>query len=312
MTRHHAARRPLQFGAIALAAALGCTLLVPVVATASPASTHTAVAAAATTTTTTAAAATTAAKVAPSPKPTKLSLTSGSTAGTRRITLTGTNLGTVRAISFGKMPATDIRVVNSTTITLVLGPSKFFQPGTVYVSIGQRGVAKAVTSKVAFTYQVRTAVDREMNYAFDNWNAHGTTKYVYISANDCVNFASQVLRARGWTDTANWFNHGGWDVGSAWVSSTALKNFIAARPARATALTDAQRASVKIGDVVQFDWDKTGDRDHTAIISKKTVDADGHVNLYYVAHTDHVQFRSVDWAITTQHPGAKVYYWSVK
>ncbi|WP_213814264.1 amidase domain-containing protein [Glaciihabitans sp. dw_435] len=300
MTLRRAVHRPLRLGAIAFAVALAGTVLVPTTAMAAPGTTGASVQAS-----------TTAAAV-PAPIVKKLSITTGSTAGTRRITLTGTNLGSVRAISFGKVVPTEIRIVNSMTITLLLGPAKFFQPAKVFVSVAQRGVAKPVTTKVAFTYKVLTAVDREMNYAFDNWNAHGTKKYVYISANDCVNFASQVLRARGWTDTANWFNHGGWDVGTAWVSSTALKNFIAARPARATALTDAQRASVKIGDVVQFDWDKSGDRDHTAIISKKTVDADGHVNLYYVAHTDHVQFRSVDWAITTQHPGAKVYYWSVK
>ena len=73
-------------------------------------------------------------------------------------------------------------------------------------------------------------------------------------------------------------------------------------PERATALTDDQRDQVKVGDVVQFDWDDSGDRDHTGIVTAVITEADGSITIEYAGHTDATWDRSVDWAITEHAP----------
>ena len=68
---------------------------------------------------------------------------------------------------------------------------------------------------------------------------------------------------------------------------------------------------MKVGDIVQFDWDDSGDRDHTGIVTSVTTEADGSITIHYAGHTDATFDRSVDWAITELHPGGVAYYWSI-
>lgn len=241
-----------------------------------------------------------------------MSISSGHTAGARTIVITGTNLSSVVAVDFGGTRATGLRVTSNTRMIFVLGAAYNYQPGRVPVILTQKTTLKRFSTPLIFTYKVVSAVDKEMNYAFDNWNTRGTKRWVYIANNDCVNFASQVLLARGWKMNNSWYNNGGWKMSASWSSSTALRNYLKARPKLATALTEKQRASVKVGDIVQFDWDGNGSPNHTAIISKKTVDADGHITLLYAAHTNHQQYANVDWAYTKKQPHVKIMYWSVK
>ena len=63
----------------------------------------------------------------------------------------------------------------------------------------------------------------------------------------------------------------------------------AAHPERATPLSDAQRDQVKVGDIAQFDWDNSGDRDHTAIVTRVDKTASG-MQIYYAGHTNDTDF----------------------
>ena len=69
--------------------------------------------------------------------------------------------------------------------------------------------------------------------------------------------------------------------------------------------------TVKVGDVVQFDWDDSGDRDHTGVVTSVVTERDGSIEIRYAGHTDATLDRSVDWAITEYHPGGVAYYWSI-
>ena len=159
---------------------------------------------------------------------------------------------------------------------------------------------------------VDAAVQAQLNYALAHWSDYNTDVYGVVTGTDCVNFTSQALIERGWTMDDAWYASGtgsDFDFSSPWVSSTAFMNYVA-DTGRATALTDDQRDQVKLGDVVQFDWDNSGDRDHTAIVSRIEGTGDD-IQIFYVGHTDDTDYRSVDYAITEKHPGGTAYYWSI-
>ncbi len=152
----------------------------------------------------------------------------------------------------------------------------------------------------------------QVSYMLAHWTDYNTDDYGIIGDNDCVNFTSQSLIERGWTMDDQWWAEGtgsDFDTSSPWISSTAFRDYVA-QSGRATALTDDQRDQVKIGDVAQFDWDNSGDRDHTGVVTRVEGSGDN-IQIYYAGHTDDTDFRSVDYAITEKHPGATAYYWSI-
>ena len=167
----------------------------------------------------------------------------------------------------------------------------------------------------ASTASFSPAVSAQLAYVREHWQDTSSEQFGYLDENDCVNFASQSLLARGWAvDDEWWYDESGdgYSSASAWVSSTALRDYLEEHPERgATALTDEQRAQVKPGDLVQFDWDDSGDRDHTGIVTSVVTAADGSVTIHYAGHTDATWDRTVDYAITELHPGGVAYYWSI-
>ncbi|HSP76862.1 MAG TPA: amidase domain-containing protein, partial [Cryobacterium sp.] len=145
----------------------------------------------------------------------------------------------------------------------------------------------------------------QVDYMLAHWTDYNTADYGVITDNDCVNFTSQSLIVRGWEMDDEWYAEGtgsDFSTSSPWISSTALMNYIA-DSGRATALTDDQRDQVKLGDVAQFDWDNSGDRDHTGVVTRIEGSGDD-IKIYYAGHTDDTDFLSVDYAITVKHPGA--------
>jgi hypothetical protein len=158
------------------------------------------------------------------------------------------------------------------------------------------------------------SVAAQLEYAYAHWDDADSERFGVIDENDCVNFTSQTLFARGWaTDDEWWYDEGGdaYASSDAWISSTLLRDYLEQHPERATPLADDQRARVKVGDIVQFDWDDSGDRDHTGIITAVVTKSDGSIDLEYAGHTDATWDRSVEWSITEQHPGGVAYYWSI-
>jgi hypothetical protein len=173
----------------------------------------------------------------------------------------------------------------------------------------------AVTSEGdVVTAGLSTAVSAQLEYVREHWDATDSDEFGFLPENDCMNFTSQSLLARGWaTDDEWWYSEDGdeWSHPTAWVSSTSFMEYLEEHPERATALTDDQRDRVKVGDVVQFDWDDSGDRDHTGVVTSVTTELDGSITILYAGHTDATWDRSVDWAINELHPGGVAYYWSI-
>jgi hypothetical protein len=156
------------------------------------------------------------------------------------------------------------------------------------------------------------AVQKQLAYTLAHWQNYNTSVYGVLGTTDCVNFASQTLIERGWEMDDEWWTSGtgaDFEFSSPWVSSTAFRNYVAST-GRATELTDDQRDQVKLGDIAQFDWDNSGDRDHTGIVTRIEGSGDDIV-IYYAGHTEDTDYRSVDYAITERHPGGTAYYWSI-
>ncbi|WP_395244330.1 amidase domain-containing protein [Agromyces sp. MMS24-K17] len=161
---------------------------------------------------------------------------------------------------------------------------------------------------------VTAAVAAQLAYVEAHWQDTENDEFGYLEESDCVNFASQSLLERGWQVDDEWRHTEDGDPyasSPAWISSTAFRDYLEEHPERATALTDDQRDQVKVGDIVQFDWDDSGDRDHTGIVTAVTVEADGSISIAYAGHTDATWDRTVDEAIHVIHPGGTAYYWSI-
>jgi hypothetical protein len=90
---------------------------------------------------------------------------------------------------------------------------------------------------------------------------------------------------------------------SAWIRSTAFARWLAAHPRLAEPLTDAQRSRVRVGDVVQFDWDTSGDRDHTGVVSRVERRADGSIEVDVAQHSPSGLHTSAD-ALIAEHGGS--------
>lgn len=167
--------------------------------------------------------------------------------------------------------------------------------------------APAATPSLTFTYVPDPAITAQIDYVLAHWQEYNTDAYGAIPGNDCVNFTSQSLIARGWAMDADWSYSAG-KYSTAWASSTAFAAYLTAHPERATPLTAAQRTDVKVGDIVQFDWDNSGDKDHTGIVTRVESTATG-VEIYYAGHTNNTDYRSVDESLALS--GGSVSYWSV-
>ena len=109
---------------------------------------------------------------------------------------------------------------------------------------------------------------------------------------------------------------GGWYLDRATVgtsptgpSSTALRDYLLTRTDRAAYLDDGQRSLVKVGDIAQFDWDGSGDRDHTAVVTRVEHTDDG-TKVWVGGHTKDADYWDVDTALATG--GGSVSYFSIR
>ncbi|HXH36170.1 MAG TPA: amidase domain-containing protein [Plantibacter sp.] len=156
------------------------------------------------------------------------------------------------------------------------------------------------------------AIQAQLDYVHAHWDSYNDAEYGALPDSDCVNFASQSLIARGWQmDDDWWFDtdaDGDPEYADAWVSSTLFERYLQAHPERATELAATDLTDLQLGDLVQFDWDDSGDEDHTGIVTRIVGDgADRQV--YFAGHTLDSHYRSVTNATTVKYPGARVTYW---
>jgi len=175
-----------------------------------------------------------------------------------------------------------------------------------------RSFSKSITvttPKPALKPTADPGINAQMAYAAEHWQTRVNPNYMYIASNDCANFASQTLVARGMPETSQW-NEVNLVPTHAFVSATALKTYLLTQPG-VRELTDGQRDQVKLGDLVLFDWNRSGDTDHVGVVDFIQKQADGTIRIYFAQHTLHRQFRSVDWAMQVGAPNAYVSYLSI-
>jgi hypothetical protein len=177
------------------------------------------------------------------------------------------------------------------------------------VAASLRAGAAAVGS-ATLRFGAVDGVDRQLQYLLRYWKDYNPD-YQPLGTTDCVDFASQSLLERGWKQQGLWSHaESVAQSGGAWISSTMFRDFMTAHPELGTALTDDERAKVKLGDVVQFDWDGTGDRDHTGVVTRVVTEG-GRTRILFAGHTTDSDYRDVDDAITKDHPGGRAFYWSL-
>ncbi|GGI45008.1 hypothetical protein BCL57_000746 [Agromyces flavus] len=167
----------------------------------------------------------------------------------------------------------------------------------------------ATSEPLTITYTNDPGIDAQLAYVLAHWSSYNSAQYPVLSGVDCANFASQSLVARGWAMDGAWYYDAGTrQMSPAWSSSTALRDYLLTQPGRATALTDAQRDQVKVGDIAQFDWDGSGDRDHTAIVTR-VEHTDNGTKVWVGGHTKDADYWDVDQALANG--GGSVSYFAL-
>lgn len=238
----------------------------------------------------------------------------GSLVAGEQLTITGRNLAAVTHISFAGVAATRFEVVDDTTIVATVPTVPDFQPATVDVEVFAGKDEVATASPLEYSYAPETGVDHQMQYLLAHWNNYNVAQWGDLNpiGGDCANFVSQSLLARGWTMTDDWYNNdAGDDWAPAWGHVPSFDEWLRSHPEYgATTLGFDQRDSVKIGDLVVFDWDNDGSLDHIQVVSAITV-ADGVTSIAMVGHNLDSDYRDLDTAITVDHPGATGYFWSI-
>lgn len=226
--------------------------------------------------------------------------------GGTRLELRGSGLASVSAV---RIAGSEIAVTSSTADRVVLSApgSTDFASGAVEATL-LAGASAVASTRI--TYGPVDGIDEQLQYLLTYWKRYNPD-YEPLGTTDCVDFASQSLLARGWRQQGSWTHAAAVaESGGAWISSTLFRDFMTAHPELGTALTDDQRAKVRLGDVVQFDWDGTGDRDHTGVVTRITRDGEA-IRIGFAGHTTDSDYRDVDDAITKDHPGGTAYYWSL-
>jgi len=238
----------------------------------------------------------------------------GSVSGDGTVTITGSNLSSVAAVTIGGQQAV-VQQASPEKVVAVVPPAQNFQAGTVPVQVTAKNGAPVASGGVAYTYQVSTPVDRQLAYAMAHWNNYNTAQYGDLNpvGGDCANFVSQTLIARGWTMNGDWYNHNAaasWSP--AWGYVPAMDSYFRAN-ATQLGLTEHpldQRADIKVGDIVMFDWNNNDSLDHVQIVSGvKTVN--GQIKILMAGHNTDSDYRDLDQAITVDHPGAGGHFWSL-
>lgn len=168
----------------------------------------------------------------------------------------------------------------------------------------------AQTRSVADRHDVRAQVA----YVVAHWRDRNIAEFGSLGHHDCVNFASQSLIIRGWPQTAEWWHRkvNGVDRYSpAWASSTAMQKYLQQHPELATALPGSHTEEVRLGDLVQFDWDNSGNRDHTGVVTR-ILHRDGHAIIEYSSHSNDRLNQTVDEAIRRDGRGGSFYFWHLR
>ena len=242
-----------------------------------------------------------------------LSSTAGSLVAGETVVLSGTGLSEVTGVRFGDTDASVVSVADD-AVEVVVPHAPDYTAGEVAVTALAGDAVVVSAEPLAYVYETRTDVDRQLEYALAHWDDYNTAEYGDYNplGGDCMNFASQTLVARGWQQTADWYNDGS-SATTTWTYVPSFETWIADNAAAlgATRLELDQRDQVKVGDLVMFDWNGTGTLDHIQVVSEVVHGEDGSVSIRMVGHNIDSDYRDLDEALTVDHPGGTAYFWSL-
>jgi hypothetical protein len=240
-----------------------------------------------------------------------LSETAAPVTGGTEVSVAGENLDEVAQVSVGGAEAA---IVDATAdrLTFTVPPAADDAVGEVPVVFsdaqGNPATDATGTGALTLTYTNDPGIDAQLAYVSEHWDAYNPD-YPVLPGQDSVNFASQSLVARGWDMDDVWNADGETGtMSAAWSGSTALRDYLRTRSDRATELSDAQREDVKAGDIAQFDWDDSGDRDFTAVVTRVEQTDEG-AKVWIAAHSNDVEAWDVDSALAS---GGTVSYFSIR
>ncbi len=255
------------------------------------------------------------AEALPEPQPTTvsgLSPATGSLVGGTTVTISGTNLAGVTSATIGGISVL-VAAVNGTSATFVTPAALNFASASAPVALTLSD-STVVTDAGAFAYDALSPVDRQMQYMFRYWQQYNLDEWGQFPDNDCGNFVNQALVQRGWVQNDDWYSDyattGAYNF--SWIRGNAMDDYFASRD-DTTRISFEDRAKVKIGDVVMFDWDAQNDNgvDHTMTVSGVGTKTDGTPVIKLVGHTVDAQYRDFDTAITVDNPGGTAHFWSI-
>jgi hypothetical protein len=235
----------------------------------------------------------------------------GPVSGGGEIAITGLGLSDVTDVLVGGVPASSVTVVDDTRVTAAVPRTADYQPTTAEITVLAGDEEVPAVRPSSYTYSALTPVDKQLGYALTHWKDYNAGFGDYNpSGGDCANFVSQTLLARGWKMNATWSSANG-QGSRAWVFAPAFEDWLASDPSLGlTKLDDTQRDRVKLGDIAFFDWNGNGNPDHVMIVSDLVEGADG-LEIKVAGHNENRDFRDIDEAITVDHPGSTVWYYSV-
>ncbi len=158
------------------------------------------------------------------------------------------------------------------------------------------------------------SITSQIDYAKAFYKSPNSDLFGDLGGVDCVNFASQTLLARGWVMDSEWWHSQAADepYSRAWISSTGFRDYLAKHPKLATELPASPEALVKVGDIVQFDWDASGDRDHTAVVSGLLQNPEtGEQEILVTSHSPAAFDWPLDDVLAENDARTVVYFWSL-
>jgi hypothetical protein len=249
---------------------------------------------------------------APTPVVDALDVTVGSLTGGESVTITGVNLSGVTRVTFDGRAATAMTARSNSAMTVTVPNSLDYTPGPVDVEVYATTDLDRVET-LEYTYEVRTAVDRQMQYAFAHWRHYNLAQYGSFNdrGGDCMNFVSQTLVARGWTPTSEWFNIAATDWASPFIYVPDFDTWMTAHPEfGAVRMSMADLDKVKIGDVVMIDWENNGFFNHAQVVSA-VADVDGERRIYMAGHNLDSVYRDLVSTLRAESKDAIAYFWSL-
>lgn len=220
-----------------------------------------------------------------------------------------------RALSISAVALASAALIAGVGIAIANTPDPIDDELAAYgSSITLEPKVEEVTGTAVSAVASTPAIQAQLDYALTHWNNYNTADFGDLNSvgGDCQNFVSQSLLARGWTMDDEWYSQdGGEDWGAPWGYVPAFDEYLRAHPELgATEASLDERSTIKIGDIVMFDWEGNGALDHVQIVSSITT-VDGVIKIGMAGHNTDTDYRDLDTTITVDHPGATAYFWRI-